>query len=146
MCASLLESATHGLSEHTASSRQQSSVGPTQGSAFGIPSEWAARDLGDLALTSSDAPAHVAKAPRRGHPLRPRTLDVATEHLGDVFAKTRVARMADGRLDDRRVDAHLSTPRDASCGGQLHDALEQRTEALALQELSETHHYFCTAV
>src|SRR5579863_6029760 len=65
---------------------------------------------------------------------------MATEHLGDVLAEARIARMTDRRFDDRRVDAHLSTARDASCSGQLHDALEEGPQAVALEQLPQTHH------
>lgn len=48
--------------------------------------------------------------------------------------------MTDRRFDDRRVDAHFATSGDASCSGHLDDALEQGTQAVALQKLAQAHH------
>jgi len=49
----------------------------TQRGPFGVSADGAAGDLSDVALASADAPPRVAKAAGRGHPLGPRSLDLA---------------------------------------------------------------------
>src|SRR6185437_8264651 len=81
------------LPEHAPRCGEKSLVRPAQCGSFRVAADGSPGDLGDLALTSSDASSHVAKATRRSHPLGPHTLDLTTEHLGDVLTKTRVARI-----------------------------------------------------